>query len=99
MRMELFTPVRAGQNATVRVYGNYELGYIKVKLSSKYVTALPDAHPGVPSDRRMVMGPPSGQGYDVWSDPPWKAGDSVDFELYDIATNTLQTTCSTVVIP
>jgi hypothetical protein len=82
MRLELFTPVSAGQSATCRVYGADEPGYIMVKVNGAVRNVLPDAHPGVPSQRRLVFAPATGQGYDVWTDPPWKAGDNVEFELY-----------------
>jgi hypothetical protein len=97
MRLELFTPVTVGQSATVRVYGNNELGYVKVKVNGAYRNTLPDQHPGVPGQKRLVFGPVPGQGFDVWTDPPWKQGDSLDFELYD-SKDAAQGTAATIVL-
>jgi len=90
MQMQLFTPVSAGQLALVQITGNDELGYVMVKVNGKYSDVLPDEHPGVPSQHRLVFGPLSSQGFNVWTNPAWKAHDQVTFELYDKATGTLQ---------
>jgi hypothetical protein len=97
MRLELFTPVTAGQSATCRVYGNNETGYIMVKVNGTYRNALPDAHPGVPGRQRLVFGPIPGRGHDVWTDPPWQTGDQLDFELYQ-SNGTLDDTKSTTAL-
>jgi hypothetical protein len=97
MKLELETPISAGQRATIRVNGNSEFGYLMVKLNNAYVTALTEDN-GVPSLRSPVFGPSSGQDYNVWTSPEWKAHDSVLFELYDRATNTLQDSKGTVIL-
>jgi hypothetical protein len=83
MKIEVFVPVTLGQSATCRVYGNNEAGYVMVKVNGTRRTVLPDENPGVPNDRRMVFGPLPGRGYDVWTDPQWAKGDSVEFELFE----------------
>lgn len=96
MTLEIFTPVVHGQSATCRVSGEGEPGYIKVKVNGKYAHVLPDDHPGVPTDRRLVFCPAGGKGYDVWTKPPWSRGDSLVFELYD-SSNQLGDSSSTTV--
>jgi hypothetical protein len=98
MRMDVYTPISAGQCALIQVYGKNEPGYLKVKLNGRYVAALPDENPGVPGEHRLVFGPPSGRGFNVWTNPEWKAQDEVVFELYDSATQSLQDQKSTVII-
>jgi hypothetical protein len=83
MSIQVFTPVAAGQSATCRVAADNESGYVKVKVNHEYVAVLPDEHPGVSDDRRQVFCPRLGKGYDVWSNPLWKLGDVLEFELYD----------------
>jgi hypothetical protein len=83
MNLKVFTPVTVGESATCRVSGDNEPGYIKVKVNGNYARVLPDEHPGVPGQHRLVFAPPSGEGFDVWTDPPWQKGDALAFELYD----------------
>jgi len=98
MKLQLITPIAAGQLALVQITGNNELGYVMVKVNGAYVTVHPDAHPGIPAQHRIVFGPPSSQGFNVWAEPAWSTHDQVTFELYDSATNTLQGPAQATVI-
>ncbi|HET7542191.1 MAG TPA: hypothetical protein VFK05_20125 [Polyangiaceae bacterium] len=98
MKLELLTPISVGQTALVQIYGNNDFGYVMVKVNGAYVTALPDESPGIPGLHRSVFGPPSGRGFNVWTNPQWKTHDSVLFELYDDATKTLQNAQGTVIL-
>ena len=98
MKSTLFVPVALGQVASCKVFGDFEPGYLKVKINGSYVPVRPDDHPDVADDQREVFGFPSGRSFDVWTVPAWNAADSLRIELYD-AQNKLVDAHDTTVIP
>jgi hypothetical protein len=99
MNLSVFSPVLAGETASCRVSGNFEHGYIKVKVNGAYHTVHPDDHPGIPTDHRNVLTVPPGASYDVWTSPSWSSGDTLTFELYASATNALAAAPVSTVVP
>ncbi|HWA72255.1 MAG TPA: hypothetical protein VG937_07980 [Polyangiaceae bacterium] len=82
LSFQLVTPILAGDTASCRVKGNFEHGFIKIKVNNAYRTVHPDDHPGIPADHRNVLGVPPGASFDLWTDPPWSPGDRLEFEIY-----------------
>jgi hypothetical protein len=97
MKSKLFTPVAQGQIASCTVFGQFERGYLKVKLNGAYVSVRPDDHPDVHDEEREVFAFPSGKSFDVWTDPPWKATDELRVELYDAQRKLVDTHITTVI--
>lgn len=98
MKLSVFQPILAGESATCRVTGNFEHGYIKVKVNGAYRDVQPDPHPGIPPDQRHVLGVPPGASYDVWTSPAWAQHDQLEFELYGSIGNILAATVQTIVM-
>lgn len=98
MKSNLFIPVAEGQIASCTVFGQFERGYLKVKVNDQYASVRPDDHPDVHDEEREVLAFPSGKSFDVWTVPAWKATDRLVVEFYD-ANGKLVDSHHTTVIP
>lgn len=96
MKIEVETPILQGQHALCTVSGNGEKGTIGIKVEGNVAKVRPPQPSGTPT-RYAVRCRPIPSDHELWTDPAWKKGDSLTFELHDDADQVVSTVHTVVV--